>query len=147
MVVKGANNACAYSSSPKAVAIAIDYVKGKKVNVVEEIKKALALSSTAIGDKAAENVEIGASKASDKCPINELNSFKTASGLATTRRYLLEADSKKPRSTESSIFTVSDPVKMPYFVKVGGDVSFRQSNLVQATVTVCGKETIAAVAK
>lgn len=58
-----------------------------------------------------------------------------------THSYQLEAAEGSPRS---SIFTVSEPAKYKYNVRTGGDKSFRQSNLVEATVTVCGKEGIAA---
>jgi len=77
-----------------------------------------------------------------RCPINELVRYETPKGLIALSNFKFDATEEGPRS---SIFTISEKVKYYYNVRTGGDTSFRSSNLIEASVTVCGKEKIAAI--
>lgn len=123
--IKGSNNQCDFSAEPSPLDIAIDYEDGKKVNVVEEMQRELTLLP----------------KGDAECPVNELVRYESSKGLIATHNYQFDAEEEGPRS---SVFTVTEQVKYTYNVRTGGSTSFWQSNLVEATVTVCGKETITA---
>lgn len=73
----------------------------------------------------------------DNCPVNELVRYDNEKPNVIMANYKFDATEIGPRS---SIFTITEQVKYKYNVRTSGEKSFRQSNQVEATVTVCGME-------
>lgn len=77
-------------------------------------------------------------KDSDECPINEFVSYKTTAAKIVLNNYGFDI-TDGPRSPT---FEITTPIKEDYIIKAGGNTSFRQGNTIQASITVCGQETI-----
>jgi hypothetical protein len=77
-------------------------------------------------------------EANDQCPVDELLKYKSSEGIVITNSY----DFEETEGERSPTFKITEPSKQEFNVRTGGSTSFRTSGLVQATITVCGQETI-----
>jgi hypothetical protein len=67
--------------------------------------------------------------------------YKTNEGKIITDNYGFDIKTGE----RSPTFEITKPMKEEYNVKTGSNSSFRMSGLVQASITVCGDETIAPI--